>query len=125
MHIFTALIFATSFFILSPTSAYPTGAKRQTERLEGVAVSHYQEGEIDWSGSSFGYVEASAANNFVSPTFNNQLSECEAGGLVCGAYHVAVPALSTGTDQAQYFINNGGNWTAGTEKKLPGGLVIG
>ena len=43
--------------------------------------------------------------------------------MVRGAYHFANPRTSSGADQARYFVQNGGAWTA-DGKTLPGLLDI-
>ena len=44
-------------------------------------------------------------------------------GMVRGAYHFANPSTSSGADQARYFVQNGGAWTADGQT-LPGLLDI-
>ena len=39
-------------------------------------------------------------------------------GMIRGAYHFALPSVSTGAAQADYFVNNGGGWT-GDGKTMP------
>ncbi|KAG8945407.1 hypothetical protein FRC03_001727 [Tulasnella sp. 419] len=128
MHISAALILAASSTLFSLTSAAPAGTNPQTVdplQPKGITVSHLAEGEIDWDGLSFGYVEVTLGNDFVSPIHNNQTSGCKDAGLLCGAYHLAFPNVSSGDEQAKYFVNNGGDWTQTDEKRLPGGVVVG
>ncbi|KAG8957498.1 hypothetical protein FRC03_010072 [Tulasnella sp. 419] len=123
MHIFAALILATSstLFTLSLTSAQIV----KPLRPEGLTISHLQDGEVDWDGSSFGYVEATVGNDFANPIYNDHTSECKKAGLLCGAFHLAVPNLSSGDEQAKYFVQNGGDWAPTDKNRLPGGLVVG
>ncbi|XAS66169.1 GH25 family lysozyme [Micrococcaceae bacterium Sec5.7] len=81
----------------------------------GLDVSSHQP-TVDWSaqsklGARFAYVKATEGVTYKSPTFGQQYSGSANAGLIRGAYHFALPSISSGTAQADYFINNGGGWT--------------
>ncbi|HEX4721721.1 MAG TPA: lysozyme [Pseudonocardiaceae bacterium] len=82
----------------------------------GFDVSHYQ-GAVDWpsaaaAGATFVYVKATESTNYVNPYFAQQYNGSYQAGLIRGAYHFATPDTSDGVTQANYFVNNGGGWSA-------------
>ncbi|MHA7191139.1 GH25 family lysozyme [Arthrobacter sp. MDT2-16] len=88
----------------------------------GVDVSSHQ-ANVDWrgawnQGSRFAYVKATESTNYINPYFVGQYGGSEAVGMLRGAYHFAIPSVSSGAQQANYFLNNGGGWTA-DGKTLP------
>ena len=83
--------------------------------IQGLDVSGYQP-TVNWAtqysmGARFAYVKASEGLSYRSPTFASQYSGAQAAGLLRGAYHFALPSISTGAAQADYFINSGGGWS--------------
>ncbi|WP_235436411.1 GH25 family lysozyme [Arthrobacter sp. RIT-PI-e] len=71
---------------------------------------------VDWraawnNGARFAYVKATEATSYVNPYFNPQYRGSESVGMLRGAYHFAIPNVSTGAQQANYLINNGGGWS--------------
>jgi GH25 family lysozyme M1 (1,4-beta-N-acetylmuramidase) len=85
-------------------------------------------GPVDWaaasgSGARFTYVKATEGTGFVNPQFGGQYSGAHAAGIIRGAYHFARPDVSTGAQQAEYFIANGGGWN-GDGKTLPGAVDL-
>ena len=93
----------------------------------GLDVSGYQ-GNVVWSqtaanGATFAYVKATEGTSYRSAYFGQQYNGSYSAGLVRGAYHFAVPDNSTGAAQADYFVANGGGWTA-DGRTLPGMLDI-
>ncbi|MUK03650.1 lysozyme M1, partial [Vibrio cholerae] len=88
----------------------------------GVDVSSHQQ-TVDWvaarnQGSRFAYVKATEATNYTNPYFSAQYGGSEAAGMLRGAYHFAIPSVSSGAQQANYFLRYGGNWSA-DGKTLP------
>ncbi|HEY8281608.1 MAG TPA: GH25 family lysozyme [Leifsonia sp.] len=99
----------TSPNITASPSAAPPG-------LPGLDVSGWQTG-IDWNqvyanGGRFVYVKASESTDYTSSQFATQYNGSYAAGLVRGAYHFAIPNASSGASQANFFVNNGGGWSA-------------
>jgi GH25 family lysozyme M1 (1,4-beta-N-acetylmuramidase) len=93
----------------------------------GLDVSGHQP-VIDWSalasgGVRFAYVKATEGTAFVNPDFASQYNGSYQAGLIRGAYHFALPNLSSGAAQASYFVANGGGWSA-DGRTLPGALDI-
>ncbi|WP_309054185.1 GH25 family lysozyme [Streptomyces sp.] len=91
--------------------------------IKGTDVSNWQT-NLNWSslwnqGSRFAYVKATEGSYYKSPSFNAQYVGAGAVGMYRGAYHFANPETSSGAAQADYFIANGGGWTA-DGKTLPG-----
>ena len=102
----------------------PTVAAAQPS---GIDVSSFQSG-VNWntvasSGVSFVYVKATEGTGYQNPTFAQQYDGAYGAGLVRGAYHLALPDQSSGTDQADYFVDNGGGWSA-DDHTLPGALDL-
>lgn len=95
--------------------------------LQGLDVSEYQ-GNVDWStvyadGGRWSYVKATEGASYTNPYFSQQYSGSYNAEMVRGAYHFANPSESAGSTQADYFVNNGGGWSADTQT-LPGALDI-
>jgi len=93
----------------------------------GMDVSSHQQ-NVDWAsayaaGSRFAYVKATEGGYYANPYFGQQYNGSAQVGMVRGAYHFANPRTSSGADQARYFVQNGGAWTA-DGKTLPGLLDI-
>ena len=75
------------------------------------------------AGSRFAYVKATEGTYYTNPYFAQQYNGSAQVGMVRGAYHFANPSTSSGADQARYFVQNGGAWTADGQT-LPGLLDI-
>lgn len=95
--------------------------------VEGVDVSRWQ-GAVDWDavaadGWSFAMVKATEGTYYESPTFADQYDGSYGAGLIRGSYHFAIPDDSGGAEQADYFVDRGGGWSA-DGRTLPGVLDI-
>ncbi|MHA7292894.1 GH25 family lysozyme [Arthrobacter sp. HLT1-21] len=112
----------------SPSESSPSEASAaavntwRPQGIVGVDVSSHQ-GNVNWSavwnqGSRFAYTKATEAMSYRNPYFNQQYTGSANTGMVRGAYHFAIPSISSGAEQANYFINNGGGWAA-DGKTLP------
>jgi GH25 family lysozyme M1 (1,4-beta-N-acetylmuramidase) len=93
----------------------------------GIDVSRWQ-GNVDWAsywsqGKKFAYVKATEGTTYQNPYFAQQYNGSYNVGMVRGSYHFALPGNSTGTAQADWFVNHGGGWS-GDGKTLPGVLDI-
>jgi GH25 family lysozyme M1 (1,4-beta-N-acetylmuramidase) len=95
-------------------------------QLPGIDVSSYQ-GDIDWASVApsidFAYTKATEGTYYTNPDFSNQYEGPYDYGVIRGSYAFAIPNNSTGAAQADYFIANGGGWSA-DGKTLPGALDI-
>ncbi|MGN6402925.1 GH25 family lysozyme [Sinomonas sp.] len=93
--------------------------------IAGVDVSAYQAAysggqwvdTTDWVGQfnqgvRFAYVKASEGNYYTNQAFSQQYSNSRNAGMIRGAYHFAIPNWSSGNDQANYFVQNGGGWSS-------------
>ncbi|GIH20874.1 GH25 family lysozyme [Rugosimonospora africana] len=112
---------------LAARTLAPSVSPAVAASLKGLDVSGYQ-GNVNWAsvaanGASFAYVKATESNNYVSGYFSQQYNGSASAGLIRGAYHFAHPNASSGTNQADYFVDHGGAWTA-DGKTLPGALDI-
>ncbi|MEO6826815.1 MAG: GH25 family lysozyme [Microbacteriaceae bacterium] len=83
----------------------------------GLDVSGWQVlSAADWrqiwaNGARFAYVKATESTDYVSSQFAEQYNDSNAAGLIRGAYHFATPDTSSGTTQANFFVDHGGGWT--------------
>ncbi|MEU8539002.1 lysozyme [Streptomyces sp. NPDC048717] len=105
----------------------PGGAPAVAAQTEGVDVAGYQ-GNVDWptlwnSGVRWTYVKATEGTYYKNPYFAQQYNGSYNVGMIRGSYHFATPDTTTGTVQADYFVNNGGGWSK-DGKTLPGALDI-
>lgn len=96
-------------------------------RTEGVDVSSHQ-GNVDWSalwnsGVKWAYVKATEGTYYKNTYFTQQYNGSYNIGMIRGSYHFAIPNTTTGTAQADYFVDNGGGWSR-DGKTLPGVLDI-
>ncbi|UUN29157.1 lysozyme [Streptomyces sp. FIT100] len=96
-------------------------------QTEGVDVSSHQ-GNVNWaslwsSGVKWAYVKATEGTYYENPYFAQQYNGSYNIGMIRGAYHFATPDTTTGTAQADFFVNNGGGWSR-DGRTLPGVLDI-
>ena len=109
------------------TSAAVTSAATIPSGIRGVDVSGHQ-GSVDWkaawaNGARFAIVKATESTGFRNSSFAQQYNGSAAVGMIRGAYHFANPINSDGKTQADFFLANGGAWTA-DGKTLPPALDI-
>lgn len=84
----------------------------------GFDVSGWQpNSSIDWggqrnAGARFVYIKATESTTYKSSQFSAQHNDSFTAGYQRGAYHFAVPNKSSRSAQANYFVNNGGGWSA-------------
>lgn len=95
--------------------------------VHGMDVSGHQ-GAVDWpaayaAGARFAYVKATESTTYTNPYYGQQYGGSAAVGMVRGAYHFATPNTSSGTAQADFFVDHGGSWTP-DGKTLPPMLDI-
>ncbi|WP_041652155.1 GH25 family lysozyme [Pseudarthrobacter phenanthrenivorans] len=105
-----------SFKRLSTESLSTEGTWMPTFGIQGLDVSGHQP-SVDWQqqwnmGARFAYVKATEGNYYKNPSFNSQYQGSRNLGMIRGAYHFAIPNWSSGADQARYFVQNGGGWSA-------------
>ncbi|MGW5350159.1 lysozyme [Streptomyces sp. NPDC004031] len=91
----------------------------------GMDVSSHQ-GDVNWSGAwskgaKFAYVKATEGTSYTNPYFAQQYNGSYNVGMIRGSYHFALPDVSSGAAQADYFVAHGGGWSA-DGKTLPGAL---
>lgn len=95
------------------------------DQTAGMDVSSYQ-GDVDWAdawanGAKFAYVKATEGISYTNPAFTQQYNGSYDVGMIRGSYHFALPDVSTGAEQADYFVAHGGGWSK-DGKTLPGAL---
>ncbi|MFG3228529.1 lysozyme [Kitasatospora sp. NPDC048194] len=93
----------------------------------GLDVASYQ-GNVNWpsvaaGGARFAYVKATEGTSYTNPYFAQQYNGSYNSGLIRGAYHFALPNNSSGSAQANYFVDHGGGWSA-DGRTLPPALDI-
>ncbi|MET7681055.1 lysozyme [Streptomyces sp. NPDC005423] len=96
-------------------------------RTEGVDVSAYQ-GNVAWStlwssGVRWAYTKATEGTYYTNPYFTQQYDGAYGVGMIRGSYHFATPDTTSGTAQANYFVDHGGGWSK-DGRTLPGVLDI-
>ncbi|MFD9738470.1 GH25 family lysozyme [Umezawaea sp. NPDC059074] len=96
--------------------------------VSGVDASAQVVGEADWTahwqqGKRFAYVLATEGTERVNPGFAAQYADSFDVGLIRGAYHFALPDRSSGAEQAEFFVDQGGVWRA-DGMTLPGALNL-
>ncbi|KAL0573758.1 hypothetical protein V5O48_008201 [Marasmius crinis-equi] len=115
---------ASVLFLLPLVLANPVEKRASPQ---GIDVSGHQP-SVDWNqvkanGVSFAYIKATEGTTFKSSSFSSQYVGATNVGLIRGAYHFAHPDSSSGAAQANFFLANGGGWTA-DGITLPGALDI-
>ena len=126
----TTAALATAPFAVGPGAASPQPSPAGTSAVTqtpGMDVSSHQ-GNVDWAywwgqGMKFAYVKATEGTSYKNPYFAQQYNGSYNVGMIRGAYHFALPHVSSGTAQADFFVNNGGGWSR-DGKTLPGVLDI-
>lgn len=104
-------------------------AAGQPSGTPGLDVSGWQTLTLaDWTaayanGARFAYVKATEGTDYTSSQFSEQYNDSSSAGLIRGAYHFATPNTSSGAAQANFFVSNGGGWSA-DGKTLPPMLDI-
>lgn len=93
--------------------------------VSGVDVSSHNR-RVHWktlrkSGVRFAYVKASEGTSYTNPYFAQQYRGSYSSGMIHGAYHFALPDHSSGSSQAEYFADHGGDWSR-DGRTLPGAL---
>lgn len=96
-------------------------------KLYGVDVSGWDPG-INWhkvaaGGISFAIAKATEGDYYTSDEFTSQYQGAYGAGLIRGAYHFANPSSTGGAEQADFFVDNGGDWSD-DGWTLPGALDI-
>lgn len=97
------------------------------KQVSGIDVSRWQ-GNVDWNrwwadGKRFAYIKATEGTYYRNPYFAQQYNGSFGVGMIRGVYHFALPAKSSGTSQADYFVAHGGGWSPDGQT-LPGALDI-
>lgn len=108
--------FAAPALHTAEAPAVSLAATWQPAGLQGMDVSSHQPA-VNWSrawnqGARFAYVKATEATSYKNPLFSSQYNGSSSVGMLRGAYHFAIPNVSSGAAQANYFVNNGGGWSA-------------
>jgi GH25 family lysozyme M1 (1,4-beta-N-acetylmuramidase) len=78
---------------------------------------------VPLSGKRFAYIKATEGTTIRDTYFDVNYLQSYLVGMIRGAYHFARPARSNGMVQADYFIDNGGNWSS-DGRTLPGALDL-
>jgi GH25 family lysozyme M1 (1,4-beta-N-acetylmuramidase) len=138
---------ATALLSLGLVNAVPTSQPVRRDTLQGVDISHYQE-SFDYTGAYadgivFAMIKATESTTYTDPSvrlsllqpykfflhitdssqFSTHYSGTYDAGMIRGAYHFAQPGDSSGADQANFFLDNGGAWSADGQT-LPGMLDL-
>jgi len=127
----STIILATTMLCGGPFGLSGTAdagdAATARKQVSGIDVSRWQ-GNVDWNrwwadGKRFAYIKATEGTSYRNPYFAQQYNGSYGVGMIRGAYHFALPAKSSGTSQADYFVAHGGGWSPDGQT-LPGALDI-
>jgi lysozyme len=88
-----------------------------SETVEGIDVSYYQGGSIDWNavagdGYRYAFIRVSHGINIIDTYFDRNWAEVKKAGLIRGAYQYFVPSQDAAA-QAQVLLDNMGPLQAG------------
>lgn len=91
-------------------------ASAQESGIRGQDVSSHQQ-NVDWgaqaaAGSRFAWCKATEGTGYINPYFTQQYTGSYDAGLAHGAYHFARPDGGDPVGEADYFLDNGGGWSA-------------
>lgn len=75
------------------------------------------------AGRRFVWVKATEGSDFADAGFTDRYEQASRLGMLRGGYHFARPDTSSGTQQARWFVANGGGWSA-DGRTLPGALDL-
>jgi GH25 family lysozyme M1 (1,4-beta-N-acetylmuramidase) len=111
----------------TPQQAARASSLAAATQTPGIDVSKWQ-GNVNWAsywsqGKKFAFVKATEGTTYQNPYFAQQYNGSYNVGMIRGSYHFALPGNSTGTAQADWFVNHGGGWS-GDGRTLPGVLDI-
>nr|WP_231715410.1 GH25 family lysozyme [Arthrobacter gengyunqii] len=84
--------------------------------IQGLDVSSHQ-ANVNWTaawnqGARFAYVKATEGTYYKNPYYSQQYNGSANKGMLRGAYHFAIPSVGSAAAEANYFVNNGGGWSA-------------
>ncbi|WP_125609604.1 GH25 family lysozyme [Specibacter cremeus] len=106
------------------SAAEPMSASGTPAGVLGMDVSGWQAdatthtvSQVDWSrqwalGARFVYIKATEGTSFKDASFSSHYTGASKVGMLRGAYHFARPDQSGGVTQANFFVDNGGGWSA-------------
>lgn len=117
----------TSTKVITPPPSDITPTVPEKVGVSGIDISGHT-AISDWAGwkdagVNFLYTKATEGDYYKNPKFAEQYIGSYNNGILRGAYHFANPSQSTGAQQADYFLSNGGGWSA-DGKTLPGALDV-
>ncbi|WP_246657711.1 GH25 family lysozyme [Arthrobacter yangruifuii] len=103
-------------FLATPAFAATAANTWMPAGIQGLDVSSHQE-NVDWAaawrqGARFAYTKATEGTYYKNPYYKQQYNGSANTGMVRGAYHFAIPAVGSGAQEANYFVDNGGGWSA-------------
>jgi len=101
--------------VAGPVSILAARDAWRPDGVQGIDVSSHQP-NVNWAteysyGARFAYVKTTEALTYQNPQFAAQYNGSYSAGLIRGAYHFAIPNVSSGKAQANYMVDNGGGWS--------------
>ncbi|KAH0545500.1 hypothetical protein GP486_008444 [Trichoglossum hirsutum] len=112
----------------STASAAPANLlEDRASGIQGFDISGWQS-TVDFqgaynSGARFVIIKATEGTSHIDSEFSNHYTGATNAGLIRGGYHFALPDVSSGSEQATFFLAHGGGWS-GDGRTLPGMLDI-
>jgi len=103
-----------------------SGGLASAEFVDGIDVSHWQ-GTIDWtavknSGVDFAFMKATQGNNYVDPTFQANIQNATAAGVLVGPYHFC--DVDTDIDNPLDPVNEANHFLSQIEPYYDTGLYL-
>lgn len=108
-------------------SATPSPAARAAHGPFGVDTSgHTSIRDWQWftdHHAQFAWIKATEGNYLRASSFSEQWTGATQQEMLRGSYHFANPSVSSGAEQAEFFVANKGGWSA-DGRTLPGALDL-
>ncbi|KAI4155549.1 MAG: hypothetical protein LQ340_000940 [Diploschistes diacapsis] len=107
-----------SFAPLLLAAFHVAGARPILEKrssVQGFDISSYQ-GTVDFSqaynsGARFVIIKATEGTSLIDSGFSSHYEGATAAHFIRGGYHFAHPDYSSGSSQANFFLQHGGGWS--------------
>ncbi|KAE8369962.1 glycoside hydrolase superfamily [Aspergillus caelatus] len=112
---------------LALTATAGLSLKATPETVQGFDISNHQ-ATVDFKaayndGARFVMIKATEGTTYKDKVFSSHYQGATDAGMIRGGYHFALPDSSSGAEQAQWFLKNGGGWSK-DGITLPGMLDI-
>ncbi|MFD6156047.1 GH25 family lysozyme [Nocardia sp. NPDC060256] len=116
----------TACCVVALVGLLPSSTAGADSTVDGMDVS---DSTVDWAGVkakgvAFAYIKATQGRAGTNSAYAGLFGSAPKADLFLGAYHVAAPDEGPGRDQANFFVDHGGAWSASDDKTLPGAVLL-